>query len=163
MTKPVIAPGIGASEDSETDRVVSFPGDEEKARRLRVEVERLSRLPTVEWMLYLDGTAKKHGVDTATLKRMVEAVIKEAEKKQRDEQAERRRIEGRADKQRTTEERKQERKADREQRLDRQAKKDAEKKAERKERERQKALATIAKLPRSEHEAKLRELSRCLD
>src|SRR5262245_51827059 len=145
MTKPVIAPGIGASEDSETDRVVSFPGDEEKARRLRVEVERLSRLPTVEWMFYLDGTAEKHGVDTATLKRMVEAVIKENEKKER----EKRQIETRGEKEK-------ERKGDKKERLDRQVKKESERKAERKERERQKALAAIAKLPRSEHEAKLR-------
>src|SRR5262249_17273190 len=123
------------------------------------------RLPTIEWMFYVEseGHAEKYGVDKTVLKRMVEAVIKEREKTQRDEQAERRRIEDRADKQRTAEERKQERKADKEQRLDRQAKKDAEKQAERKERERQKALATIVKLPRSEHEAKLQELSRRLD
>jgi|SRR5215471_998999 len=157
MTKPLIAP--------ETDRVVSFPGDEERARRLQTEVERLSRLSTVEWMYYVEseGYAEKYGIDKTVLRQMVEAVIAETKKKQCDEQAERRRIEDRADKQRTAEERKQERKADKEQRLDRQAKKDAEKKAERKERERQKALATIAKLPRSEHEAQLRELSRRLD
>ena len=147
------------------DHVVSFPGTDEGAHRLRAEVERLARLSTIEWMFYVEseGHAEKYGVDKTVLKRMVEAVIKEREKKQRDERAERRRIEDRADKQRTAEERKQERKADKEQRLDRQAKKNAEKQAERKERERQKALATIVKLPRSEHEAKLQELSRRLD
>src|SRR5262249_29689454 len=141
----------GDDDPQASRKVIDFPlSPEERTRRLRVEVERLSLLPPFERTLYIETDAAKYAerydVDKATLKRMVEAVVKEAEKKQRDEQAERRRIEDRADKQRTAEERKQERKADKEQRLDRQVKKDAEKKAERKERERQKALATIAKL-----------------
>jgi hypothetical protein len=39
---------------------------EELARRLKVEVERLARLPVVEWMFYLDDVAKKHGIEPAT-------------------------------------------------------------------------------------------------
>lgn len=69
---------------------------------------------------------------------------------------EKRQIEARGEKEK-------ERKADKKERLDRQVKKDETKKAEKKERERQKALATIVKLPRSEHEATLQELSRRLD
>jgi hypothetical protein len=82
---------MSASDNPETGRVVSFPGTEEHARRLRVEVERLARLPVVEWMLYLDDTAKKHGIDKATLKTMVEAVVKELEKKAREDRGELRR------------------------------------------------------------------------
>ena len=65
-----------------TAEVVEFPNAEEKARRLRVEVERLSRLSTVEWMFYVEseGYAEKYGVDKAALKRMVKAVIREREK-----------------------------------------------------------------------------------
>ena len=149
------------NDGSESDRpatVVPFPvSDDERARRLKIEVERLSRMGTVEWLYYvtLPGYGEKYGVDGATLKRMVEAVIKENEKKRRDEQAERRRTEDHVEKRRTAKERE-------DKRLDRQAKKDAEKKAERKDRERQKELATIAKLPRSEHEVKLRECARRL-
>ena len=145
---------MNASDNPEPDRVASFAGADERARRLRLEVERLARLPTVEWMFYVEsaGYAEKYGVDKATLKHMVEAVIKENEKKER----EKRQIEARGEKEK-------ERKADKKERLDRQVKKDETKKAEKKERERQKALATIVKLPRSEHEATLQELSRRLD
>src|SRR6476620_7459696 len=43
---------------SHDKKVVDFPNaevapEEEHARRLRVEVERLARLPMVEWMFYL--------------------------------------------------------------------------------------------------------------
>ena len=51
---------------------------EERAHRLKVEVERLARLPTAEWMLYVVGTegyAERYGVDRTVLKQMVEAVI----------------------------------------------------------------------------------------
>lgn len=143
------------SGDDNGDKVVRLPGvDEERARRLKVEVERLAHQSTTEWIYYVEtpGYAEKYGVDKATLKRMVEAVIKENEKKER----EKRQIEARGEKEK-------ERKADKKERLDRQVKKDETKKAEKKERERQKALATIVKLPRSEHEATLQELSRRLD
>ena len=64
--------------------VVDFPTPlEEQARRLAAEVDRLSRLPVVEWMLYLDEVAKKHGVKSAKLKAMIEGVIREREKKAR--------------------------------------------------------------------------------
>jgi hypothetical protein len=77
-------------------KVIDFPvSAEEKARRLRAEVERLSLLSPLERTFYIETDAakyaEKYDIDKATLKRMVEAVVKEAEKKQRDEQAERRR------------------------------------------------------------------------
>jgi hypothetical protein len=155
---------------SDSERVVPLhPAPEvrpeERARRLGIEVERLARLSTGEWMLYVVGTegyAERYGVDKATLKRMVEAVIKESAKKVREEKAERQRMEDRAEKQRTAKEREEERKADKEKQLERQAKKDADKKAEKKDRERQRELAAIAKLPKAEHAVKLAQLARRL-
>jgi hypothetical protein len=138
-------------------KVVEFPNSEERARRLRIEVERLARLPGVEWMYYAEspGYAEKYGVTKAALKRMVEAVIKETKKKQRDEQVEQQRIEQRAEKQRDTAKREEERKREREER-------EARKEVERKDREKQKAFEAIVKLPSSEHEGKLRALARQL-
>jgi hypothetical protein len=84
------------SSDRSDDRAVQFPiPEEERARRLKAEVERLARLPRVEWMFYLDGSAEKHGVTKAALKSMIEAVIKETEKKASEDRGELRRREDR--------------------------------------------------------------------
>ena len=55
---------------SRDEKIVEFPKPEEvtpeeRARRLRIEVERLARLPTVEWMYYVEsvGYAEKYGTD----------------------------------------------------------------------------------------------------
>ena len=152
------------------DKIVDFPVTaEERARRLQAEVERLSRLPTVEWMLYLDATAEKHGVDKATLKRMVESVIKEVEKKQRDEQTERRRIEARAEKQAEKKARQEKAKAKEEceeiERQDRRARRDtsdrlaAERRARQRQREIDRQLAIILKQPIAEHDLRLTEVA----
>jgi len=146
---------MSASDNPETGRVVSFPGGtEEHARRLRVEVERLAQLPTVEWMLYTadENYAAKYGVDKATLKRMVEAVIKEAEKKKRTELTEQRRIEDRTEKKQAADEKR--RIADK-QRADKQADKRA--------RERAKEFTALFKLPKAEHPARLAALAKRLD
>ena len=84
------------------DAVVPFPTpEEERARRLKVEVERLAQMSPVEWIYYvtLVGYAEKYGVDGATLKKMVEVVIKENEKKAREDRGELRRREDRTEKQ----------------------------------------------------------------
>src|SRR5262249_6033666 len=143
-----------------TAQVVEFPNAEEKARRLRVEVERLSRLPVVEWMFYLPDIAKKHGIEVATLRQMIEAVIKDNEKKTRAEQVEQRRIEARAEKKQTANRRESERKQERDDKRDRQDEERACKEAERAEREQKKreaAFAEIADLPKLTHEARLKE------
>jgi hypothetical protein len=157
-----------------TESVVPFPApDEERARRLKIEVERRARLPTVEWMFYLDGAAEKYGVDKAVLKQMVEAVIREAEKKAREDRGELRRREDRAEKKRDAAEREKDRKAERrtreeERRAERrereQERRDREerKEAERKARETQKALAAIVKLPSAQHGAELKKAARRL-
>jgi hypothetical protein len=147
--------------------VVPFPGpepvsDEERAKRLCAEVERLARLSPGEYLLYLDDTAKKHGVDKAALREMVEINIQEIEKKRREQQVEQRRIEQRVDKKRTAEEREHERKQDRAERDARRAEKEAEKAATKKEKERLAALGVILKLPRSEHAIRLQQLARRL-
>src|SRR6516162_2163656 len=75
-------------------KVVSFqssPPDtpEERARRLSAEVERLAKMPVVEWQFYLmdENYAVRFGVDSATLRQMVEAAIEAAEKKAREEKS----------------------------------------------------------------------------
>jgi hypothetical protein len=99
---------------------------EERARRLAVEVERLARLPVVEWMYYVatGDIAKKYDIESGRLKAMVEALIRANEKKVRgvkdDDRRERRQIE---------------RKQERDDRLARQEAQRARKEAERIERE----------------------------
>src|SRR5215472_5142673 len=56
-------------------KIVEFPKaeivPEERARRLKIEVDRLANLPVVEWMYYLSdrGVAEKHGLSRADTKR----------------------------------------------------------------------------------------------
>ena len=46
-------------------------------------MDRLASLPVTEWLYYLesDGVAEKHGVSRTVMKAMIEATIKEREKK----------------------------------------------------------------------------------
>jgi hypothetical protein len=130
-----------------SDSVLPFPvPDEERARRLAIEVGRLARLPMVEWMLYVatESHAAKYGVDCATLRRLVEAVVKENEKKQRDAQAEQRRAEDHAEKRRVA------------------AQRQADKEADKKARERAKAFAELIKLPTALQAAQLKVLAKRL-
>ena len=97
---------------NKTPKVVGLPNsEEERARRLKQEVERLAALPIVEWRYYLETgeLTKKHGIEAATLKQMVEATIHANEKKAREAKADDRR-----------EKQKVERKQERENRLSRQ-------------------------------------------
>jgi hypothetical protein len=160
--------GDHASGGPKSDRVVSFPGTEEKSRRLRAEVERLSQLPPLERTFYIETDAakyaEKYDVDKATLRRMVEAFAKEAEKKQRDEQAERRRIEDRAEKQRAGQEKAKAKEERAEvERQDRRARRDArdqaaaERQARQRQREIDRQLAIILKQPTAEHDSRLME------
>jgi putative DNA primase/helicase len=148
--------------------VIKFPKseeEEERARRLRVEVERLARQSSTEWMYHVEssGYAEKYGITKPALREMIEAVIKENEKKQREDKGELRRRE----KQEITakketdraEERRQHAEQRRQERIDREDRKEA----ERKEREKQKAFESIIKLPTIEHDAKLKTLARQLD
>jgi hypothetical protein len=154
---------------NETPMIVGLPNtEEERARRLKQEVERLAALPIVEWRYYLETgeLTKKHGIEAAKLKQMVEATIHANEKKAREAKADDRRQKQKA-----------ERKQERENRLSRQeqerARKQAvraRKEAERIEREqearrkkRDAAFAEIAELPKLTHAARLKEAAKRLD
>src|SRR5262245_39912906 len=77
-------------------KIVEFPTaelpPEERARCLKIEVERWARLPTVEWLYYIESTdvAEKHGVSRAVPEEMVQATIRANEKKARQAKAEKR-------------------------------------------------------------------------
>ena len=168
--------------DSDDDRVVPLRGpapepvsDEERARRLKVEVDRLARMSAAEWLYYVElpGYAEKYGVDKATLRAMVEAAAKEIEKKRREDAGELRRREARDEKRRDTAVREADRKADRaadraerrareQERAQERRDREATKAAEKKEKEKQKAFTAIVKLPTVEHEERLRTLARQL-
>jgi putative DNA primase/helicase len=127
--------------------------DEERARRLRAEVERLARLPTVEWRFYLDSTAEQYGISKTDLKAMIEAVIRKREKRAREDKADKR-----------YEQRRTEQKQQREDTRTRQDEARARKEAERIERaeeakrkKRETAFAEIADLPKLTHQVRLRE------
>src|SRR6516164_8579814 len=131
---------------------------EERARRLKVEVERLAGLPAVERLFYIesDDVAEKHGVSRAVLKEMVEATIRANEKKAREDKAEDRQRIRRVEKNKVTAQRE----LAREQARQKREQDQADKEAERKRKEREKAFEAIAKLPRLAHEARLAELAR---
>jgi hypothetical protein len=154
---------------SRDEKIVDFPkaAPEEQARRLQIEVERLARQSPTEWMFWLDGAAEKHGIASTKLKAMIEATIEANEKKAREDKAEDRLREQRAEKKEkkeSTARREEERKRQREQeRADKEAE-SARKEAERIEREqeirrkkREAVFAEIADLPRMTHAARLKE------
>src|SRR5262249_8990264 len=150
-----------------TAQVAEFPvSDEEKARRLLVEVERLAR-PSIsaserEYLIEKRGYAEKYGVDRTTFRRMLEAAVKENQKKAQEDRGELRRAEKQRDTARREDERKQERKERAEERKREREEREARKEAEKKEREKQKAFAAIVKLPSAEHESRLATLARQL-
>jgi len=143
-------------------KILEFPNaevsPEERARRLKVEVERLASLPPVERLFYIEceNVAEKHGVSRAAMKAMVEATIRENEKKAREDKAEDRQRMQRVEKDNVTAKREMER----EQAKQKRQQERADKEAERKRKEREKAFEAIAKLPRLAHEVRLAELAK---
>jgi hypothetical protein len=147
---------------SETAQVVEFPdADKERARRLRVEVERLARMSPSEWMYYceLDGYVEKYGITKAVFKQMVEAVIKENEKKAREDRGESQRTE----KQKSTAKRESEREQKRKEREEERKTREAERKADRKEADKQRTFEMTIRLPSILHDGKLKELAKRID
>jgi Protein of unknown function (DUF3631) len=146
----------------DSKKILGFPkaevAPEERARRLKIEVERLASLPVVEWRYYVECTdvAEKHGVLRTVMKALIEATIKDREKTAREDRAE--------DRQRARHDARKQERAERERKREQEREQErADKEAERRQREKDKALAAIIKLPKSEHEAKLRELAKKLD
>jgi hypothetical protein len=154
--------------NDDSNKVIGFPtGDlppEERARRLTVEVDRLAGLPVVEWMFYLPDIAKKHGVLPADLKKMVEATIREREKKSREDRAENRQRARHYERKQERAEREHKREEERKQREADKKAEHARKEAERVEREQEKRrkkleaiFIEIARLPRITHVTRLKE------
>jgi hypothetical protein len=142
-------------------KIVEFPKaelpPEERARRLKMEVERLARLPVVERLFYIEceDVAEKLGLSRDVLKAMVEAQVKANEKRAREDKAEDRQRERRVEKEQS--------KARQEEERARREQERANKEAVRKQKEKGRAFAEIIKLPKGEREAKLRELAKKLD
>src|SRR5262245_53207388 len=127
---------------NDKDKVIEFPN--ERARKLRVEVERLAGLPPVEWMFYLADVAAKFAIEAGDPKQMIEATIAENEKRRREDKADHREV-VRLD--------------ERARRETRRVDSEREKKEKEKRREREKELRAIAKLPRLAHAASLSKLA----
>ncbi len=142
-------------------KVVDFPkaevAPEERARRLKVEVERLASLPPVEWLFYLntDGVAEKHGIERAGLKAMIETTIKAREKRAREDKAEDRRRKQRVEKQKVATKRERESTQEKQE-------KEAERKAKAREKEKATAFKELARLPSKEQDLRLVKLAKRL-
>ena len=84
---------------SSDEKVLDFPKaeitSEEKARRAMAEAKRLASLAPGEWRLWIDRTAERLGVPRATLEGLISAIIKDSERKAREDKAEARRQEER--------------------------------------------------------------------
>jgi hypothetical protein len=133
--------------DEETPKPPSPPsaqvidlGAEKRARGLRDLVERRARQPVIEWLFYLEEDAKKFSIEQDELRKLIETVIKDNEKRATEERREQR--EG-------------ERKEQTAQRDDERKRRDLDKRA--------RSLIAVFRLPTSEHESELRRLARRLD
>ena len=125
---------------------------DERARRLRAEVERMAGLPTVEWMYYLPDTARKFSVEPPQLEAMVKAVLAEREKAEREAKAAVQRTTKRRERRDAENAKRQEKEADR-----------ARKDETRKRKAIVAELKVIAKLPTAEQDRRLVTLAGQLD
>ena len=84
---------------SSDEKVFDFPKaeitSEEKVRRAMAEAKRLASLAPGEWRLWIDRAAERLGVPRATLEGLISAIIKDSERKAREDKAEARRQEER--------------------------------------------------------------------
>ena len=141
---------------SSDKKVLDFPKaeitSEEKARRAMAEAKRLASLAPGEWRLWIDRTAERLGVPRATLEGLISAIIKDSERKAREDKAEARRQEERV-----------RREQEREQRERKREQEGIDKKAERNRKEKEKAFERLISLPREQHETRLAELAKRFD
>ena len=137
---------------SSDEKVFDFPKaeitSEEKVRRAMAEAKRLASLAPGEWRLWIDRAAERLGVPRATLEGLISAIIKDSERKAREDKAEARR---------------QEERVRREQRERKREQQGIDKKAERKSKEKQKAFERLISLPSEQHETRLAELAKRFD
>jgi len=137
---------------SSDEKVFDFPKaeitSEEKVRRAMAEAQRLASLAPGEWRLWIDRAAERLGMPRATLEELISAIIKDSERKAREDKAEVRRQEERI--------RREQRERNREQQA-------IDKKAERKSKEKQKAFERLISLPSEQHETRLADLAKRFD
>ena len=135
--------------------VVDFPTkNEEHARRILVEAQRLANLTPGEWLLWLDASALRLGVPPSDLAKLVKATIQDREKQAREQKAEERREEQRA-KQRRSDQQREERERQRQQ-------DSADQEAQRKHRQKEKEFANLVKLPVEQREPRIDALAKVL-
>ena len=141
---------------SRDEKILDFPKagitSEEKAMRAMAEAKRLASLTPGEWRLWIDRTAERLGVPRAIMEGLISAIIKDSERKAREDKAEARRQEERI-----------RRAQEREQRERKRQQEGIDKKAERNRKEKEKSFERLIGLPREQHEAKLAELAKRLD
>lgn len=131
------------------EKIVDFPQqpsppitDEEKAKRVTAEVERLSRLPEVEWRFWVKrSSAERLGIPPEELRQLVEVRLREVAKTKRKAEAETRRQDRRIERQREKDQRREA------------------KEAEKKSKDKGKAFTEIAQLPTDRSEAELERLA----
>ncbi len=113
-------------------------------------------------MYYVEtaGYAEKYGIDKAALKTMIEVVVKQNEKRERENKGELRRRQDRADKQKIVTTRESERKQERAERESERREREAKRDAERNERDKWRTFETVIKLPSNLHEIKLKALAK---
>ena len=116
------------------------------------EAQRLASLAPGEWRLWIDRAAERLGVPRATLEGLISAIIKDSERKAREDKAEARRQEERVRRGR-----------EREQRERKREQQEIDKKAERKSKEKQKAFERLISLPSEQQETRLAELAKQFD
>jgi hypothetical protein len=130
-------------------RVIDFPrsdvSEEERVRRVMVEVDRLARLSPGEWKLWFENTAQTLDIAPEMLRDLIETKVNNIKAAERAAEIEKRRQEDRAERQRREEIRKRERQS------------------KEKSKEKSKAFADIAKLPSDRRETRLGELTKRLD
>jgi putative DNA primase/helicase len=141
---------------SSDEKVLDFPKveitSEEKAGRAMAEAKRLASLVPGEWRLWIDRAAERVGVPRATLEGLIFAIIRNSERKAREDKAE-----ARSQKERVR------REQEREHRERKREQQEADKKAERKSKEKQKAFERLISLPSEQHETRLAELAKRFD
>ena len=141
---------------SSDEKVLDFPKaggtSEEKARRAMAEAKRLASLAPGEWRLWIDRTAERFGVPRATLEGLISAIIKDSERKAREDKAEARRQEERVRCEQEREQRERKREQERN-----------DKKAERNRKEKEKAFEHLISLPSQQHETRFAELAKRFD
>jgi sRNA-binding protein len=107
---------------------------------LGAEATRLAGLASGEWRLWIDRSAERLRIPRATLQGLIVGIIKDSEKKAREDKAEARR---------------QEERVRREQRERKRGQERIDKKAERNRKEKEKAFERLISLPSEQHEARL--------